>query len=129
MAASRQRSPLEYIIAIIKSAGQPTEADSERDGFLSYKSESHAAGMGIAAGFYYGAEGNTRLLSLVYTGAVYGTAKEKNGQRGRIWRDIVKEPHYALGGVIVGVLLGILTRVAQGRPAELPPLPIPGVTA
>lgn len=99
---------LEALIAFAKTAGQPTEASTERDGAFSYKSETHAAGLGIAAGFASTAHGETKLLSLVYAAAVYGKAQEANGQRRRLWTDVKKEPHYAVGGVVTGSVLGVL---------------------
>ncbi|WP_135830649.1 hypothetical protein [Halorussus halobius] len=100
---------VDSLVAVIKSAGQPTEADSQRDGFLSYKSESHALGLGLAAGFFATAHGETRLLALVYAAAVYGRSVEANsGQRRRLWTDIRTEPHYALGGAVAGSAFGIL---------------------
>jgi hypothetical protein len=99
---------LESIIAFIKPAGVPTESDSDRDGFLSYKSETHAAGLGLAAGFFATAHGETQLLALVYGAAVYGKAYEASGQRRRLWTDVRSEPHYALGGAVVGAAFGIL---------------------
>lgn len=41
---------IQRILDFIRSAGAPTESDSERDGFLSYSGETH----GLAVGFYYG---------------------------------------------------------------------------
>lgn len=103
-------SLLEALITVAKQAGQPTEADTKRDGAFSYKSETHAAGLGIAAGFASTAHGETKLLSLVYGAAVYGKSQEANdGQRRRLWTDIRREPHYALGGVVTGSILGVLT--------------------
>ncbi|WP_167599521.1 hypothetical protein [Halorussus marinus] len=99
---------LETAVAFVKSAGQPTESDSERDGFLSYKSETHAVGLGIAAGFFATAHGETQLLALVYGAAVYGKAYEASGQRRRLWKDVRSEPHYALGGAVAGSVFGIL---------------------
>jgi len=99
---------LEALIAVLKAAGQPTEADTSRDGAFSYKSETHAAGLGIAAGFAATAHGETKLLSLVYGAAIYGKVQESSGQRKRLYKDIRREPHYALGGVVTGAVLGTL---------------------
>lgn len=98
---------LKYLIVFIKQAGAKKEKHTKRDGFLSYHAESHAAGMGIAAGWFATAEGNTQLLSLVYAAAVYGRAHAANGRRRRILNDVVDEPHYALGGVVLGAVLGM----------------------
>jgi hypothetical protein len=101
-------SILKQIIRFVKRAGSKSEEDFKGNGFLSYHAETHAAGLGIAAGWWYGAEGNTELLSLVYAAAVHGEAHARNGKRRRILRDIVQEPHYALGGVPIGAALGAM---------------------
>jgi len=100
---------LRDLIPFVESAGAPTEGDYDRNGFLSYHAETHALGMGIAAGWWYGATGSNELLSLVYGAAVNGRAHASNGKRRRILKDIVQEPHYSLGGVVLGAVLGTLT--------------------
>lgn len=115
------------MILFVKAAGASTEANSKRDGFLSYHAESHAAGMGIAAGWFATAEGRTDLLGLVYAAAVYGKAHATNGKRRRILRDIRQEPHYALGGVVLGAMLGMLGNLvidAGGVNSMLDALPL-----
>ena len=103
---------LEEALRWVKSAGAVSESDSDRDGFLSYHAESHAAGMGIAAGWFATATGETQLLSIVYAAAVYGKAQGTNDKRRRIVRDVVEEPHYGLGGIVVGAALGAVVGVA-----------------
>ena len=107
-------SLVERGVRFFKSAGAVEEEDYERDGFLSYHAESHAAGLGIAAGWFAGATGKTELLSLVYAAAVYGKAQGKNSKRRRILRDVVQEPHYAVGGVVLGAVLGAITSAIGG---------------
>lgn len=97
---------LEYLIAFAKTAGAPRESSTERNGAFSYKSETHAAGLGIAAGFASTAHGETKLLSLVYGAAIYGKVQGDGGQRKRLWQDIRREPHYAVSGIVVGSVLG-----------------------
>lgn len=110
------------IVDAIEDAGAAREKDSERDGFLSYAYETHALGMGISAGFMATAYGDTALLSLVYAAAVYGKAKEKEQSRRKILKQIAAEMHYALAGIVVGAMLGMLTRVVNhyiGIPASI----------
>lgn len=118
---------LKRLILRVKQAGAKKEAHTKRDGFLSYHAESHAAGMGIAAGWYATAQGSTELLGLVYGAAVYGRAHASNGKRRRILRDIVQEPHYALGGVVFGAVLGMFGNLlidAGGMNSLLDALPM-----
>lgn len=105
---------MKRLVRFIERAGAEGEDDFEGNGFLSYHAETHAIGMGVAAGWWYGAEGTTELLGLVYAAAVNGEAHARNGKRRRILRDIVQEPHYALGGVVLGAVLGSLTSHAVG---------------
>jgi len=105
---------VEYLIKWIKRAGAETEAQSKRNGFLSYHAETHAVGMGIAAGFIAVASGQSKLLGLVYGASVYGKASGTSKRR-RILLDMKQEPHYALGGVVMGAMLGLLVRVVTGK--------------
>jgi len=107
---TKQVSLLERLVTFSKQAGQPKESTTERDGFLSYKSETHALGMGLAGGFFFAAEGETKLLSMVYGASVYGKLFGESGSRRRIARDIKREPQYALAGVVVGALMGLLIK-------------------
>lgn len=112
-----------YIVRFIKAAGGKTEAKTKRDGFLSYHAESHALGMGTAAGYLAVAHGEKRLLGMVIAGAVHGQAHAKSGRRRRIFKDIVEEPHYALFGIVMGGVLGAVANVATGGAApDIPEL-------
>lgn len=97
------------VVRAIKRAGAADEDDYGYNGFLSHHAETHALGMGIAAGWWYGAEGEVELLSMVYGAAVNARAHASNGKRRRILRDISQEWHYALFGVVIGAVLGSLT--------------------
>lgn len=101
-------SVLDRVISFFEGMGQPEERDTRRNGFMSYAGETHAAGMGIAAGFILTATGDTKLLSVVYGAAVYGRANQRNGKRRAIVNDIRDEWHYALGGIVFGAVLGAI---------------------
>lgn len=109
------RSLVEWAISFVKQAGAPEESDTDRDGAFSHHAETHAAGMGIAAGWFATAQGQTELLSIVYAAAVYGRARATTGKRRRVLEDIVQEPHYALGGVVVGAVLGLAGNFVIGQ--------------
>lgn len=102
-------APFTQIVELVAHAGAATEAETPRNGAFSYHAESHAAGMGVAAGWFATATGKKGLLGTVYGAAVYGRARGESGKRARILRDIAQEPHYALGGVVVGAVLGYIT--------------------
>jgi hypothetical protein len=105
---------LKRVVHLIKQAGGKSEAKTKRDGFLSYHAETHAMGMGIAAGWFAAAQGSTELLGIVYAAAVYGRAHASNGKRRRILMDIVQEPHYALFGAVAGAVTGAVTSSVLG---------------
>lgn len=109
-------SVLKRIITRIEAAGSKSEDDSKVDGFMSYHAEAHSAGMGIAAGYTATAHGEAKLLGLVYAAAVHGEAHARNGKRRRIFRDIAQEPHYALGGIVTGAILGTFTGFLSNIP-------------
>lgn len=95
---------------LIEDAGAKSESDSERDGFLSYHAESHAAGVGLGLGFAAVATGNVQWLGLVLP-AVTAGLRAKNREFGKILTDVRQEPHYALGGLVAGALLGLVARL------------------
>lgn len=109
---SRKTSILDRIIDVIKQAGTPGEENTTRSGAFSHKAETHAAAMGLAAGWFATTQGETQLLSIVYAAAVYGRNLEASGQRRRVIQDVIKEPHYALFFAATGALLGTLTNGA-----------------
>lgn len=71
----------------------PTEAGSERDGFLSYAAEWHALSIGVYDGMK-----NWRARP--------GDLPENN--------DVQKEPHYYTGGYVIGTLLQLCIVGALG---------------
>lgn len=75
---------IKKIIKFIKSAGAVRESDSDRDGFMSYKSESHAIGHGLYDG--------------LTTRRPYPKELPDNV-------DVQREPHYFKGAFVLGTLL------------------------
>ncbi|MFD1515649.1 hypothetical protein ACFSBT_20410 [Halomarina rubra] len=100
---------LSKLIQFIREAGSASEASHDRDGFLSNHAETHAIGMGLSLGFAAGALNQLSLVGVVVSLAVYGRAGETNLDA-KIVEDVRQEPHYALGALVVGVLLGVATR-------------------
>lgn len=90
----------------LKTAGASSEDDTERDGAFSYHAETHAAGMGISVGFVATATGQMKLIGALAGLALYG---RRSGLQigGKLVEDIRSEPHYALGGLVVGALVGL----------------------
>jgi len=94
----------------IEDAGAPTESDSERNGFLSYHAESHAVGVGLGVAWLAMVTGNLQLLGLVVP-AITAGLRAKNREFSKILTDVRQEPHYALGGLVVGAALGVGVRM------------------
>lgn len=93
----------------VKEAGAPTEDSTERNGFLSYKSETHATAVGISSGVAITATGNVQLAGMLLTLASAGIRGTKVEQKSRVARDIYREPHYAIAGLAAGWLVGKFT--------------------
>lgn len=104
---------LDRVVHLIKQAGAPTEAQTERDGFLSYKSETHAAGAGIGIGFAIGASGELSFLGAILTFVIYGNRGEGFLSPVLVY-DIRKEMQYFLGSLVIGLILGVAARLLLG---------------
>jgi hypothetical protein len=105
------------IVSFVDGAFAASESDTDRDGPLSYHAETHAAGIGIGAGFAAAVFGEVSLLGIVYAAAVHGRLAQLEGKRRQMAKDCRREPAHCLTGVVVGVLLGALYRVASGQAA------------
>jgi hypothetical protein len=111
---------LRRIVSFVDDAFAESESDTVWDGPLSYHAETHAVGIGIGAGFAAAVFGEVSLLGIVYAAAVHGRLAQLEGRRREMAEDCRQEPAHCLSGVVVGVLLGALYRVAAGQQ----PLPI-----
>lgn len=104
---------LDRVIHLIKQAGAPSESATKRDGFLSYKSETHAVGAGLGLGFAIAVSGELSILGVLLTFVLYGNRGEKI-LTPELVNDIRSEMQYFLGGLFVGLLLGVIARLALG---------------
>lgn len=104
---------IDRIIRLIKQAGAPKESTYERDGFLSYHAESHAAGAGIGLGFAILASGELRYLGVLLQVVLFGNRGEKLLEP-KLLGDVKQERHYFLGGLVTGAVFGLLARLAVG---------------
>lgn len=80
----------DWLRRLFKSAQQPSESDSERNGFMSYAAETHAIGHGLY-------DGMTNLRP---------TPKTLPNNR-----DVQKEPHYYKGAYVFGTILHVIVVV------------------
>ena len=85
----------------ILDADAPTEADSERDGLLSYAGEWHALEVGLLAGFTTAYTGKLELAA-IFAGIVLGGRKLGVAHL----QDARKEAGYAGAAFVAGALLG-----------------------
>lgn len=104
---------LEALIRFGKQAGAPSESATDRDGFLSYAAETHAAGAGLGAGFMIAASGELRYFGVLYEAVILGN---RGGRvfEGQLLKDIQQEPQYFLGGLVLGAVLGMACRGLEG---------------
>jgi len=98
---------LSKLVRVIRQAGAPSEDSYERDGFLSHHAETHAAGLGIGVGMIAMTTDEWRYVSALLAIA-FGANRELSPSSDRITGDLKAEPHYLVGGLAVGLLLGAL---------------------
>jgi len=101
------RTASERAIRFARQAGAAREGGTGRSGFLSWHAETHSLGIGLAAGFYYGATGDKRLMAAI-VGIALAAERGQTALDPKIAEDIRQEPHYALAGVVPGYMLGFL---------------------
>jgi len=94
----------------IKQAGASSESDTDRNGFLSHKAESHALGIGFGLGFIGGKRGNLRYVGGLLAVILYGNRGDTT-LSGDLVTDVRKELPYFLVGVVCGFVLGVGTDV------------------
>lgn len=98
-------------VRVIKQAGAKTEAAYERDGFLSYHAETHAAGAGLGLGFTIAASGEYRYLGVLLEAVIFGNRGERVFGPDLL-EDVKTELHYFLGGLLAGAAFGALANTA-----------------
>jgi hypothetical protein len=101
---------LDWLRTRLRQAGAPSEDATDRDGAFSFHAETHAAGVGAGLGFAAVATGNVQWLALLLP-AVTAGLRARQGEFGKILADVRQEPHYALGGLVAGALLGLAVRL------------------
>ncbi|QLG47907.1 hypothetical protein [Natrinema halophilum] len=92
-------------LRVFREAGAPSEESTDRNGAFSYHAETHAAGVGIGVGAAAGATGDYRIVGAIVALA-FGLNRGPSLSSARIGEDIKQEPHYALGGLALGLLIG-----------------------
>ena len=85
----------------------PTEDESPRDGLLSYAGEWHSAVIGVATGLVSGLTGVFAFASFLVGAALTESYLAGNP---RALREVRREPWYALGGLVAGLLVGFALR-------------------
>jgi hypothetical protein len=93
---------IERLLEAVSGATAPTEADSERDGLLSYSKEWHALIVGFGAGMVAGLSGSWELAVTVV--AMTLAMRAAPGPL----KQLRREPWYALGGVVTGTGFGVV---------------------
>lgn len=102
------------------------EHQTDYDGFLSYAGEFHALTLGLATGFASIVAGEPKVAALVILATIgvrgSGTVARQLAKIGKKREDstalgeLRREPWYAVGGVIIGVVGGTGILVILGQP-------------
>lgn len=106
-------SLVERLYQHYKYAGAPSEGSYDFNGGFSYHAEAHAFGVGFGVGITAGATGNYKFAGAIVALA-FGIDRGVSLTDTKIGEDIKQEPHYALMGVGVGILLGNPQRAFDG---------------
>lgn len=93
------------------------EDDTERDGFLSYSVEVHAAVIGLAVGAAAATAGDVQLMMALVSIAL-GVGRAQQQFSDKVRSQLIKEPWYSIAGAAIGYLA-----VYLGMTGQLPPLP------
>lgn len=101
---------IDRVVRFIEEAGAPSERRTDRDGFLSYAAETHAVGAGIGLGFMIASTGEWRYLGVLLELVLFGNRGETR-LGATLLRDILKERHYFLSGLVIGAMVGVWIRV------------------
>lgn len=80
------------------------EEDTERDGPLSYAVEVHAAAIGVSIGVAAAMAGDMQLVMALITIAL-GVGRAQQQFSEKVQEQLVKEPVYALAGLVIGYAL------------------------
>lgn len=97
---------LSRIVRFVRQAGAPSEDSYDRDGFLSWHAESHAAGVGIGIGIMAGATDDYRFAGAIVA-LLFGLDRGPRLRDPKVVEDLVQEPHYAIGGLALGLVVGV----------------------
>jgi len=98
---------LSKLVRLAKQAGAPSEGTYDRNGGFSWHAETHAAGFAFGVGLAAVTTNELRYVSALLS-LVFGANRGPDVSSARIADDIKQEPHYAAGGLAVGLLLGAL---------------------
>lgn len=77
------------------------EEDTERDGLLSYSVEVHVLGFGLSTGATAAATGDMQFVMALVTLAL-GIGRSQQPFSETVRKQVLEEPAYALGGVVIG---------------------------
>lgn len=102
---------VESIRVAVREAGAPGEEATERDGFLSYKSETHAVAYAVGLGFAL-VQPNPWITVLVLGALLVNEGRRWRLDR-RVFREIREEPQYftptlAISAIQTAWLYGVI---------------------
>lgn len=93
------------LIAFARHAGAQSESDYDRNGAFSYHAETHAFAIGAGFGVAAPITGKVQLVGAVIA-LVTAANRGPKLTSPKIGDDVRQEPHYLLGGLVAGLLVG-----------------------
>ena len=100
-----QESVVERLYQHYRYAGAASEGSYDFDGGFSYHAESHAFGVGFGVGVTAAATNEYKPAGIIVS-IIFGLDRGSALSDGKIAQDIRQEPHYALFGLALGIMLG-----------------------
>lgn len=108
--AHHARTSADLFARVVRSISGGSEGEYDRTGFMSHAAETHAFGAGFGVGLSASVAGEYRFVGALLA-IVFGTDSRPTSTT-RIMKDVLTEPHYAIGGLAAGMLLG--SRIGAG---------------
>lgn len=94
-------------LKLVRQAGASEESDTDRPGAFSYHAETHAAGLAFGVGYMAAATDDYRYAGALVALA-FGVNRGPAPASAKVVEDIKQEPHYAIGGLVTGLIVGNL---------------------
>ena len=101
---------IQRLLTFLERRSQPTEQDTEYDGFLSYAGEFHALSIGLSVGVSSAVLETPEIAASVcfLSLGLEGSKKMKERLSSDVLHEIRREGWYSVGGILIGFAAGLL---------------------